>query len=68
MVFVKDFSLLDEFLLLQFVCQEVSGPCVQFCAIAFKLFFFFNKRICHCDQSFFLRKNWLRLNGLHVFQ
>lgn len=41
MVFVKDFSLLDEFLLLQFVCQEVSGPCVQFCAIAFKLFFCF---------------------------
>lgn len=41
MVFVKDFSLLDEFLLLQFVCQEVSGPCVQFCAIAFKLVFFF---------------------------
>lgn len=37
-VFVTDFSLLDEFLLLQFVCEEVSGPCVQFCAIALKLF------------------------------
>lgn len=36
MVFVKDFSLLDEFLLLQFVCEEISGPCVQFCAIALK--------------------------------
>lgn len=38
MVSIKDFSMLDEFLLLQFVCEEVSGPCVQFCAIALKFF------------------------------
>lgn len=38
MVFVKDFSLLDEFLLLQFVCEEIPGSCVQCCAIALKFF------------------------------
>lgn len=53
MVFVKDFSLLDEFLLLQFVCQEVSGPCVQFCAIAFKLFFFLIKEFVIVTKASF---------------
>lgn len=52
MVFVKDFSLLDEFLLLQFVCQEVSGPCVQFCAIAFGFFFLIKEFVIVTKASF----------------